>query len=93
MLIRLWSVGELDCIHLLEILLGLLARRGTQSLVILDLPPLCTLGLAPLLILVIRVEDALLCTLVCLDDRCGHVGQEPWNRHELVPELVEEIDQ
>ena len=100
-LVRLVIVVKANRIHLAEVVLGLVTRRGTKSLVVLHLPrsgfasargprPLTC---APLLVLVLRVEDPRFLPLVGLDDRRRHVGQEPRNRNQLVPELVEQIDQ
>ena len=92
--IGLRSVVELHCIHLAEVVLGLVTRRRTQSLVILDLP---RSGSAfrppPLLVLILRVEYLHVFALRCLHDRSRHVRQEPGNRNQLVPQLVEQVDQ
>ena len=80
-LVRLLVIVKLDRIDLAEVVLRLVASRGTKSLVVLHLPALGTLAGAPLLILVLRVEDPALLTLVRLDDRSCHIGQEPRDRN------------
>ena len=107
--IGLRRVVELHCIHLAEVVLGLVACRRTQSLVVLDLPrsgsasaptPILPFSLTPLLVLVLRVEDLHIhvalgssACLRCLHNRRRHVRQESRNRNQLVPQLVEQVDQ
>ena len=85
---------KLHCIHLGKVLLGLISRRCAQSLVVLDLPRSgFALALPPLLVLILRVEHLYLRALHSLDNRSCHVRQKPRNRNQLVPQLVEQIDQ
>ena len=101
--VRLCRVVKLDGIDLGEVVLGLVARRGTQSLVVLDLPGWrLSITRPPLLVLVLRVEHTgVFATLpsgsslspVRLHDGRGHVGEEPGDGNELVPELVEQVHQ
>ena len=92
-LVSLVIVLEANRIHLAEVVLSLIACRGTQSLVVLHLPALGSLTCTPLLVLILRVEDSGLLGLIGLDDRRSHVGQETRNGNELVPELVKQVDQ
>ena len=79
-------------IELLEVVLSLGASRCSQSLIILDLPPVaCTL--LPLLILVLGVEGHGLGALGGLDDGSGHVGEEAGDCKESMPQLVKEVDE
>lgn len=86
------SVGERHLLETLEVLLRFVASRGTQSLVVLDLPALPQ-SLLPVLVLHDILERQDLLALRCLDNRSRHVGEEPRDGDELMPELVEEVDE
>lgn len=90
--IALRALRELHLLQALKVFLGFLASRGTQSLVVLDLPALAG-GLLPVLLLHDILERQDLLALRCLHDRSCHVGQEPRDGDELMPELVEEVDE
>lgn len=86
------SVGERHLLETLEVLLRLVASRRTQSLVVLNLPALAR-GLLPVLVLHNILERQDLLALRCLHDRSRHVGEEPRDGDELMPELMKEIDE
>lgn len=90
--IALGTLRELNFLQALEVLLGLLASGGTQSLVVLDLPALSS-GLLPVFLLNHVLERQDLFALRRLYDGSRHVGQEPRDGDELMPELVEEVDE
>ena len=73
--------------------LGLVARGGAQSLVVFDRPALGALGCPPGLIVHLAGEGLDRRALGGLDDGRGHVGQEPRDGDELMPELVEQVDE
>ena len=84
---------EPDGCGMSEVLLGLLFGGSTQSLVVLHGPALGALALAPVLVLRLGVEALDGLALRRLDDGSCHVGQEPRDGDELVPELVEQVDE
>ena len=90
--ITVGRIRELGNIQVLKVLLRFVARRGAETLVILNGPP-CARRHLPLVVLVLGVECAIFFALRRLDDRRRHVGEEPGNLHEVVPQFVEEVYQ
>ena len=76
-----------------EILLGLNRRGSTQTLVVLDGPPLLTAGFfLPLLVLRHGVEGTDSLALNALDDWGDEFPQEAVDFKQGRPEMVQEVD-
>ena len=68
-------------------------EREKNTLVVLDLPPLCVLGLGPGLELGQREEAELLCSLGALDNGGHKLNKEAVELEERGPEVVDEVDE